>query len=79
MSMRYNLNCLDYPKKRASGGMASKALLLPITSCICFPLSNIKIQAKKNSTKCFLLFSCPGSFCVFLEVIYKEKSILKAF
>lgn len=67
MHIRYNLNSLGYPKKRVStsGDTASETLFADNFMCLP-PLSNIKIQAKKTSIKCFLLFSCPGSFCVFL-------------
>lgn len=61
MHIRYNLNCLDYPKKRVSpnGDVASETLLADNFMYLP-PLSNIKIQAKKTSIKRFLWFSCPG-------------------
>lgn len=61
MHIRYNLNCLDYLKKRVStnGDMASDTLLADNFMYLP-PLSNIEIQTKKTSMKCFLLFSCPG-------------------
>lgn len=65
MHVSYNLNCLGYPKERVSvsGDMALETLLAN-NFIYLLPLSNIKIQAKKTSIKCFLLFRFPG--CVFV-------------
>lgn len=53
--------------------------LLAINFVYLLPLPNIKIQPNKISIKCFVLVSFHGLFCIFIQVLYKEKSILKAF